>query len=126
MTALAKLPLNFQPGEAWEYGPATDVLGRLVEVISGKPLDVFFRERIFKPLGMTDTFFYLPKDRLARQVTAYAPSERRAEGSRPAARRAGERKVVLRAQAGSRARRPTTCGCARCFSTAGRSAMCGC
>lgn len=75
VTALAGLPLNFQPGDAWEYGPATDVLGRLIEVISGQPLDEFFAQRIFKPLGMTDTFFYLPKDRLPRQVTAYKRGE---------------------------------------------------
>lgn len=68
---LAKLPLNFQPGSAWEYGPATDVLGRLVEVISGQSLDEFFRERIFKPLEMTDTHFYLPEAKLPRLVTAY-------------------------------------------------------
>jgi CubicO group peptidase (beta-lactamase class C family) len=68
---LAKLPLNFQPGSAWEYGPATDVLGRLVEVISGKSLDEFFRERIFKPLEMTDTWFYVPDAKLPRLATAY-------------------------------------------------------
>src|SRR6185436_12582678 len=68
---LAKLPLNFQPGSAWEYGPATDVLGRLVEVISGVGLDEFFRERIFKPLEMTDTYFYVPDEKLPRLVTAY-------------------------------------------------------
>src|SRR4029077_3269721 len=60
---LAKLPLNFQPGTAWEYGPATNVLGYLVEVVSGQPFDRFLAERIFKPLGMTDTFFYVPDDR---------------------------------------------------------------
>jgi CubicO group peptidase (beta-lactamase class C family) len=68
---LAALPLNFQPGTAWEYGPATDVLGRLVEVVSGESLDVFFAKRIFGRLGMTDTYFYLPDDRLPRLVTAY-------------------------------------------------------
>jgi CubicO group peptidase (beta-lactamase class C family) len=68
---LAKLPLNFQPGSAWEYGPATDVLGRLVEVISGVSLDEFFRERIFKPLEMTDTYFYLPDEKLPRLAAAY-------------------------------------------------------
>src|SRR5450631_2195329 len=69
---LAALPLNFQPGAAWEYGPATDVLGRLVEVISGMPLDQFFRRRILGPLGMNDTWFYLPPDRLPRLTSAYA------------------------------------------------------
>jgi CubicO group peptidase (beta-lactamase class C family) len=71
VAALAKLPLSFQPGDAWEYGPATDVLGRLVEVVSGQPLDKFFADRIFKPLGMTDTFFYLPKDRAPRLASNY-------------------------------------------------------
>lgn len=68
---LAKLPLNFQPGTAWEYGPATDVLGRLVEVISGQSLDEFFRRRIFEPLEMKETHFYLPDAQLARLTTAY-------------------------------------------------------
>jgi CubicO group peptidase (beta-lactamase class C family) len=68
---LAVLPLNFQPGAAWEYGPATDVLGRLVEVVSGQPLDAFFRERILGRLGMNDTWFYLPQDRIPRLATAY-------------------------------------------------------
>lgn len=68
---LAALPLNFHPGDHWEYGPATDVLGRLVEVVSGQTLDAFFRSRILDPLGMKDTWFYLPEDRLPRLVTAY-------------------------------------------------------
>ncbi len=71
---LAKLPLSFQPGTAWEYGPATEVLGRLVEVVSGVSLDQFFQERIFKPLGMTDTSFYVPQEKLGRLVAAYGKS----------------------------------------------------
>jgi CubicO group peptidase (beta-lactamase class C family) len=55
----AALPLVFQPGTDWNYGVSTDVLGRLVEVISGQPLDEFFQQRIFAPLGMTDTSFGL-------------------------------------------------------------------
>ena len=55
----ASMPLVFQPGTEWNYGVSTDVLGRLVEVISGLPLDEFFTQRIFKPLGMTDTSFGL-------------------------------------------------------------------
>lgn len=70
---LAKLPLNFHPGTAWEYGPATNVLGYLVEVVSGLPLDRFFEERIFRPLGMADTFFYVPDAKLHRLVTLYRP-----------------------------------------------------
>ena len=68
---LAGVPLLFNPGERWEYGLSVDVLGRLVEVISGKTLDQFLRERIFVPLGMKDTFFYPPDDKLARLATAY-------------------------------------------------------
>jgi CubicO group peptidase (beta-lactamase class C family) len=70
---LAKLPLNFQPGEAWEYGPATDVAGRLVEVISGQTLDEYFRKRIFEPLGMRDTYFYLPASKVDRFSALYRP-----------------------------------------------------
>ncbi|MFD9964114.1 serine hydrolase domain-containing protein [Amycolatopsis sp. NPDC058986] len=67
----AALPLVFQPGSEWNYSVATDVLGRLVEVVSGKPLDEFFAERIFGPLGMTDTgFFTEDADRVA---TIYTP-----------------------------------------------------
>jgi CubicO group peptidase (beta-lactamase class C family) len=70
---VAKLPLNFQPGEAWEYGPATDVVGRLVEVISGQSLDEYLRKRIFEPLGMRDTYFYLPAAKANRFAALYRP-----------------------------------------------------
>jgi CubicO group peptidase (beta-lactamase class C family) len=66
----ASMPLLFQPGSEWNYGVSTDVLGRLVEVISGQPLDEFFEQRIFTPLGMTSTSFGLREtddpDSLAR------------------------------------------------------------
>lgn len=65
---LASLPLVHQPGEKWTYGLNTDVLGYLVEVVSGMSLDAYFRKNIFEPLGMKDTYFYIPrekKDRLA-------------------------------------------------------------
>ncbi len=68
---LASLPLLFNPGEKWEYGLSVDVLGRLVEVVSGKPLDEFFRTRIFEPLDMKDTYFYPPDSKLNRLSTAY-------------------------------------------------------
>ncbi|MGO9404551.1 MAG: serine hydrolase domain-containing protein [Terriglobales bacterium] len=68
---LAGLPLLFNPGEKWEYSLSVDVLGRLVEVVSGKPLDEFFRTRIFEPLGMKDTYFYPPDNKLERLTTAY-------------------------------------------------------
>ncbi|MFN7996784.1 MAG: serine hydrolase domain-containing protein [Bryobacteraceae bacterium] len=69
---LAKLPLLFQPGERFEYSLGVDVLGYLVEVASGKSLAEFFRTRIFEPLGMKDTFFFVPDDKLDRLATAYA------------------------------------------------------
>lgn len=73
VTALAGLPLNFEPGAKWEYGPATDVAGRLIEVISGMSLDQFLREKILIPLGMSDTHFYLPRSKLARFAALYRP-----------------------------------------------------
>src|SRR5262245_32809318 len=63
---LAKLPLACQPGSAWEYGLNTDVLGYVVEVVSGKTLAEFCRERIFEPLKMGDTWFVLPKEKWSR------------------------------------------------------------
>ena len=71
---LAGLPLLFQPGDRFEYSLGVDVLGRLVEVISGKPLDEFLRERIFAPLGMNDTYFFVPDNKLGRLAAAYTYS----------------------------------------------------
>jgi CubicO group peptidase (beta-lactamase class C family) len=68
---LAGLPLLFNPGERWEYSLGVDVLGRLVEVTSGMSLDAFFRTRIFEPLGMRDTYFYPPENKVTRLATAY-------------------------------------------------------
>ncbi|MEE4162800.1 MAG: serine hydrolase domain-containing protein [Woeseiaceae bacterium] len=67
-------PLAFDPGSKWEYGISTDILGVLVEVISGQSLDDYFREHIFIPLGMSDTHFIVPEDELPRLATAYAKS----------------------------------------------------
>ena len=61
----AQLPLVFQPGSEWNYSVSSDVLGRLVEVVSGQPLDEFFRQRIFAPLGMNDTSFGTEGENLA-------------------------------------------------------------
>jgi CubicO group peptidase (beta-lactamase class C family) len=68
----ASLPLLFQPGSEWNYSVATDVLGRVVEVASGQSLDEFFAQRIFGPLGMTDTAFYAKPDDLGRLAALYA------------------------------------------------------
>ncbi|MEP1142764.1 MAG: serine hydrolase domain-containing protein [Henriciella sp.] len=69
---LAKLPLVFSPGDQWNYGHSIEILGRVVEVASGMTLDAFFRERIFEPLGMVDTDFFVPEDKLDRLMACYA------------------------------------------------------
>jgi CubicO group peptidase (beta-lactamase class C family) len=69
---LAKIPLEFSPGEAWNYSVATDVLGYLIETISGKPFGQFLQERIFDPLGMTDTGFFVPPAKAHRLAACYA------------------------------------------------------
>jgi CubicO group peptidase (beta-lactamase class C family) len=71
---LAKIPLKYQPGTRWQYSRSSDVLGYLVEVISGKPFDIFLRERIFIPLKMKDTDFYVSKDKLNRVSAVYGLS----------------------------------------------------
>jgi CubicO group peptidase (beta-lactamase class C family) len=68
---LAALPLAHQPGARWTYGVSIDVLGRLVEVVSGHSFDRFLAERIFAPLAMKDTFFELPGDRMDRFLPCY-------------------------------------------------------
>jgi CubicO group peptidase (beta-lactamase class C family) len=70
-TKLGKLPLEFDPGTKWKYGASIDVLGYLVQKASGQPLEVFLDERIFKPLGMTDTGFYVPAEKQSRFAANY-------------------------------------------------------
>lgn len=71
MKALGKLPLFHQPGEKFTYGLNSDLLGYFVEVISGMPLNEFFEKKIFKPLGMNDTYFYLPKEKQNRLANLF-------------------------------------------------------
>lgn len=71
LTKLAALPLGFQPGTQWEYSLATDVLGRLVEVLSGQSLGDFFAQRIYQPLGLTDTDFWVPEAKRGRFAALY-------------------------------------------------------
>ena len=73
-TELAKLPLIAQPGTDWNYSVGMDVLGRLVEVVSGQSFRSFLRERIFEPLEMHDTDFYVPDEKLARFAANYSPT----------------------------------------------------
>jgi CubicO group peptidase (beta-lactamase class C family) len=70
---LAKIPLLYQPGTQFNYSVSVDVLGRLVEVVSGKSLDAFFQERIFGPLEMKDTGFWVPAEKTDRLATNYGP-----------------------------------------------------
>jgi len=74
MTRLAQFPLHHQPGLRYTYSIATDVLGRLVEIVSGMPLDAFFQQRIFEPLGMADTGFYVPAEKRERLAVMYTPA----------------------------------------------------
>ena len=127
---LAELPLGFEPGSRWNYGVSTDVLGRVVEVVSGQPLDRFFAERIFGPLGMADTFFAVPEDRAERLASCYSRTEGdgmaladsgRAEPlyrhppalGRRRARLDGRRLSALRRDAARPRRAAATCGCWR-------------
>ncbi|HEU0082840.1 MAG TPA: serine hydrolase domain-containing protein, partial [Bradyrhizobium sp.] len=77
VSALARLPLAHQPGEVHEYGLSADVLGRVIEVASGEPLDQFLQSRIFAPLHMVDTGFYVPEGKLDRLVDAPMPERPR-------------------------------------------------
>jgi CubicO group peptidase (beta-lactamase class C family) len=71
LSRVATLPLMFQPGSRWHYGIATDILGVLIQRITGQSLGEFFRTRIFEPLGMRDTAFWVPDAQLSRLATAY-------------------------------------------------------
>ena len=68
---LAKIPLEFSPGDAWNYSVSTDVVGYLIEKISGKPFEQFLKERIFDPLGMADTDFFVPAEKAHRFAACY-------------------------------------------------------
>ncbi|HUP49074.1 MAG TPA: serine hydrolase domain-containing protein [Thermoanaerobaculia bacterium] len=71
---VAALPLLGDPGSVWNYSVSTDILGRVIEIVSGQPLDAFFRERIFEPLGMVDTGFQVPAEQQHRFTAVYAGS----------------------------------------------------
>ena len=93
---LAELPLLFQPGSEWNYGVSTDVLGRVVEVASGMALDEFIASRICEPLGMVDTSFYVPEDKLDRLAELYG-------------RHPGTKKATPLSMAGAAAKSKPTC-----------------
>ena len=68
---LARIPLSFPPGTRWQYGHEYDVLGVIIETVSGKSLEEFFQEKLFAPLNMKETSFLLPQEKVSRLVTAY-------------------------------------------------------
>jgi CubicO group peptidase (beta-lactamase class C family) len=80
ITKLSKLPLAYQPGTTWDYGTSTDVLGRIVEVVSGASLDAFIAERIAKPLGLADTGFHAAAEKAGRVAEPQANPD---TGERP-------------------------------------------
>jgi methyl acetate hydrolase len=90
-------PLLFEPGERWLYGTSTDVVGRLVETVSGQKLDDYFRRHIFSPLGMNDTFYNVPADKARRLVAAHHRTGARLDG----------RIVKVATQPGRTIRRPS-------------------
>ena len=81
---LAALPLMHNPGDKWTYGLSTDVVGYLIEVLSGQSLDQFLRTRLFEPLGMNDTYFYLPAGKQARLTKVYTEDSTKAVQRMPA------------------------------------------
>jgi len=75
VSEFCKIPLKRQPGIMWDYSAAVDILGRLVEVVSGRPFDVFLKERFFAPLEMTDTDFWVPPAKVDRLAQVYRPKD---------------------------------------------------
>ena len=84
MPQLAALPLMHNPGDKWTYGLSTDVVGYLIEVLSGQSLDQFLRTRLFEPLGMNDTYFYLPTAKQARLTRLYTEDSTKSVRRMPA------------------------------------------
>ena len=80
LAKLAEIPLAYAPGERWLYHVASDLLGVLLARVAAQPLEAVLRERIFEPLGMVDTFFSVPADKLARLAPLYAPARAPATG----------------------------------------------
>ena len=104
VSKLATLPLEFSPGTAWAYSVATDVLGSLIEVLSGEPLDEYLRRHIFEPLGMVDTGFQVRPDQVERLAACYG-RDRRKELRLLDAERGTRRLAGEAARAGAKAQR---------------------
>ncbi|HTT86945.1 MAG TPA: serine hydrolase domain-containing protein, partial [Acidimicrobiales bacterium] len=119
-------------GREWNYSVATDVLGRVVEVVSGPPLDEFFADEVFKPLGMIDTAFSLDEDAARRLARLYVPSPgtRRARALDTALGDGGVRAIhrpsCLSGAGGSSTAPGTTTGSPRCCSMVASRRGCAC
>src|SRR6202022_4321007 len=86
---LARIPLEFSPGEAWNYSVSTDVIGYLIGKIGGMPFEQFLKERIFNPLGMNDTDFFVPADKVHRFAACYSADPPGGMTFHPADRKGG-------------------------------------
>ena len=87
---MARLPFDAQPGEAWVYGYSSDILGALIERVSGQSLDAFLKDQLLSPLGMHDTHFYLPKDKQDRLSAVYSATDKGGLERAPAEGRVGQ------------------------------------
>ena len=126
MRRIAALPLAHQPGTRWTYGVSLDVLGRLVEVIAGQSFDIFLQERIFAPLGMTDTGFYAAPENQDRVVPVYRSDSHGRLTREDIEGQVSQRPVFLSGGGGLLSRRPTMRASVRCSSTVGCWAQCAC
>lgn len=119
--ALAKAPLLYQPGTVWDYSLSVDVLGLIVEAVSGKPLAAFLQERIWSPLGMVDTGFSVPEAKKARHAQAFANDPR--NGKPQFVLQADGKPLKFDCGGGCAMCRPhrITCASPRCWPTAARS-----
>jgi CubicO group peptidase (beta-lactamase class C family) len=115
---IASAPLRFQPGTQWHYSLSVDVLARLVEVTSGQRFDDFCRDRIFAPLHMDDSYFYVPDDKVGRLAVVYTPDSTRGIRPMQAVEHFGPRGIVVIGGAGSRGSRRYISGGAGLLSTA--------
>ena len=99
---LANIPLEFSPGDYWNYSVSIDVMGYLVQKLSGKTFGEFLRTRLFEPLGMKDTSFSVPQDKLERFASCYMPGK---DGKLVSPGRRGKIHLCRTAQARIRRRR---------------------
>ena len=121
---LAEHPLKFHPGTHWNYGISTDIVGRLVEILSGLPFDEYLRRELFEPLGMVDTGFFVPEDVAAPagRLLPVPPGQHAPPHGGPVRQRAsGGPAPISRARAGWSRPPTTTSPSARCWPTAASS-----